>query len=312
MKKTVIIILAILPIFLMIAIAIAGATYGSNNPPSPTRVVFLDRLDNEYAQDAVLNVEFGEVAQVGYRIYPLTATDGVTFRSLEESVCTIDETGKITAVGSGTAIVEVETVEGRKTAKLTVQVKASYPIGVSLSDSSVELVEGATHQLTATVDTPDAKNREVTFTSDNPEVASVDVNGKIVTHSTGVAKITVETKKDPKGNSHTAECIVTVVEGDLPLEFDFTEAEEIQYRGTNGGVHNYLSSVAVINLMDYVRVSDDYSADDVEFRIAEGVGSCTLEDGVLTITASFTPIKIVARVGNEAPVEISIALINYD
>ena len=76
---------------------------------------------------------------------------------------------------------------------------------VKLSAASLELFEGDTQTLTATVNPSNASNKNVTWTSDNPSVAAVN-NGVVTAVSAGTATITVTTVDGSK----TATCTVTV------------------------------------------------------------------------------------------------------
>ena len=77
--------------------------------------------------------------------------------------------------------------------------------GVTLSQSSVTLVEGETCQLNATVVPENATNGNVTWNSTNAKVASVS-NGTVTAISAGDAIISVTTEDGGK----SASCKVTV------------------------------------------------------------------------------------------------------
>lgn len=77
--------------------------------------------------------------------------------------------------------------------------------GVSLEQQTLTLTEGESATLTATVAPEDATNKNVTWTSDNEEVATVD-NGTVTAVGAGTANITVTTED----GGHTAICAVTV------------------------------------------------------------------------------------------------------
>lgn len=78
--------------------------------------------------------------------------------------------------------------------------------GVSLNKSSLTLHDGDTYALKATVSPSDATNKDVTWSSSNSNVVSVDSTGKITANNSGNAVITVTT--DDGG--FTATCNVTV------------------------------------------------------------------------------------------------------
>lgn len=85
----------------------------------------------------------------------------------------------------------------------------SVPVNsVNLSTSAVELTEGDSYTLTATILPSDADNKNVTWTSSNAEVASV-TNGKVTAHKPGTSTITVTTEDGSK----SASCVMTVVYG---------------------------------------------------------------------------------------------------
>ncbi len=77
--------------------------------------------------------------------------------------------------------------------------------GVVLNRKSLFLPIGSTETLIATVSPSNAKNKEVTWSSSNSKIVSVDQNGNIKALSKGDATITVTTKDGGK----TATCKVT-------------------------------------------------------------------------------------------------------
>ena len=80
--------------------------------------------------------------------------------------------------------------------------------GVSLNESTLNLSEGESRSLTATVAPDNATNKAVTWKSSNTGIATVDDNGKVTAVKEGSATITVSTADGNK----TATCDVTVKE----------------------------------------------------------------------------------------------------
>ena len=78
--------------------------------------------------------------------------------------------------------------------------------GITLDKTELALTVGDTQTLTATIIPDDANNKNVSWSSDNPSVATVDENGKVTAVAEGTAKITVTTVDGKK----TADCAVTV------------------------------------------------------------------------------------------------------
>ena len=78
--------------------------------------------------------------------------------------------------------------------------------GVTLSKTSLTLVEEQTENLSATVAPATATNKKVSWKSGNTAVATVDASGKVTTVKAGTATITATTEDGAK----TAACAVTV------------------------------------------------------------------------------------------------------
>lgn len=108
-----------------------------------------------------------------------------------------------TATNSGGSDSEELSIKINPAAKVPVE-------SVSLSHTELSLTEGDTGTLTATVKPDNATNKDVTWSSDNPSVATVN-NGVVTAVSKGAATITVTTEDGNK----TATCKVTVTHGPL-------------------------------------------------------------------------------------------------
>jgi len=77
---------------------------------------------------------------------------------------------------------------------------------VTLNKPTLTLPQGASETLTATVNPSNATNKNVTWVSDDTDVATVNASGVVTAANTGTATITVTTVSGSK----TAECEVTV------------------------------------------------------------------------------------------------------
>lgn len=84
--------------------------------------------------------------------------------------------------------------------------------GISINEHSVNLKQGETFQLTATVQPDNATNSKVTWSSSNENIASVSQDGLITANSTGEANITVTTEDG--GFSRTANVTVMKKQND--------------------------------------------------------------------------------------------------
>ena len=97
-------------------------------------------------------------------------------------------------------------------ATLTVNAATVPVTGVSLTPASLSLFTGDTATLTATVQPSNATNQNVTWSSDKPDVATVDAAGKVTAVGAGTATITVTIEDGNK----TATCTVTVTRPYIP------------------------------------------------------------------------------------------------
>ncbi|MBP3268038.1 MAG: Ig-like domain-containing protein, partial [Ruminococcus sp.] len=146
-------------------------------------------------------------------VAPEDASDkSVTWSSDNMDVATVAD-GVVTAVTPGTVTITVTTVDGGLTASCDVNVDALTVsvTGVTLDKTTLSLVEGGSETLTATVAPDDATNKNVTWSSDNTDVATV-ADGVVTAVAPGTATITVTTVD----GSLTASCDVTVTDGEVP------------------------------------------------------------------------------------------------
>lgn len=155
-----------------------------------------------------LTLKVGETETLQATVLPANANQSVTWKSSASSTVSVDETGKVTALKEGTAVITVR-AQDSKTATCTVTVPSEtsgeVPVeNVTLNKAELTLEVGASETLEATV-TPDNASKEVSWESSEPETASVDNNGKVTAIKEGAAVITVTAE----GNK-TATCKVTV------------------------------------------------------------------------------------------------------
>lgn len=129
----------------------------------------------------------------------------VTWTSSSDAAATVSTTGLVTGKVVG-AVAITATAESR-TATVTVNVRPVPVATVTVSPNPLELILGTSGQLTPT--TRDAAGnslgRPVTWSTSNPAVATVSVNGSVTSASVGTATITATSE----GKTGTA--VVNVV-----------------------------------------------------------------------------------------------------
>ena len=152
-------------------------------------------------------IEVGETVQFEATKKPsIGTTEGVTWRSENESVATVDQNGLVTGVGNGVVKITVKSSSGLIHQSVTVTVQTS-PKGISMKDSlALDLSTKVSDTLQATITPSTANvNKEITWKSDNTGIATVDGNGKVTAVGNGTTKITATT-----ANGKSASCTVTV------------------------------------------------------------------------------------------------------
>lgn len=147
-----------------------------------------------------------------YTLQPEGANDTVTFASSDNSIVSVDASGKVTAKASGTAVITA-TTSGGLTATCTVTVSAKAPegptpvTGITIQYTSYKLTKaGQNFNVGAKVQPNDATNQKIHYSSSNNAVATVDATGKVTAISSGTATIYAQT--DDGG--YTLICTVTV------------------------------------------------------------------------------------------------------
>lgn len=145
--------------------------------------------------ETILNLETGDRYTLQATVLPADATDkSLSWSSSAESIVTVTNKGKITALSAGEATITVTTKDGGLTASCTVNVTQKVvPVnGVNLNYSELELSVGNSENLLAKVLPTNATNKEVIWSSTNESVATV-VDGVVTAISVGETIIVVET-----------------------------------------------------------------------------------------------------------------------
>ena len=146
-------------------------------------------------------------------ITPSDATDQtVNWDSSEESVAVVSSSGLVSAVGKGTCVITAS-VDGKSArCTITVQDKTIAVESIVLSEDTLLLGIDDTATLIATIRPENATEREMTWTSSNPEIATVSDQGEVVALQEGTCTVTVS------AGGKSAECVVTVSRNVIPVK----------------------------------------------------------------------------------------------
>lgn len=165
---------------------------------------------------STLELTEGQYFTLVAQVQPTDATNqNASWKSSNSSIASVDSTGKVTARSAGTATITVTTADGGKTATCTVTVKQAvvHVTSVTLNKSNTTITVGQTETLIATVLPANATNKNVTWSTSNSSIATVDQNGKVTARAAGTAVVTVTTVDGGK----TASCTVNVINATIPV-----------------------------------------------------------------------------------------------
>ena len=168
------------------------------------------------SQDTLMLTKKDEAAQLTAEVIPSYADNTrVTWKSSDESVVTVDEKGKVTAVGNGTATITVTSVSGNYTATVAVTVKIPVEIEKITIEAEKETLTkiGESTELKVKIEPENADAQKLIWKSDNEMIAAVDENGKVTAIGNGTAIITVTTED----GKNTASITITVKIPDEPV-----------------------------------------------------------------------------------------------
>lgn len=190
--------------YLFVALALMGLMVISSckkesapdvNEPVTVSEVVISQTEAEIPRDGSLQLTFS--------VKPDNAEyELVEWKSSAEEIAVVDDSGLVTAVSVGKAVISVA-VDGVK-AECNVSVVGIPVESVELSEDELSLTKGETAQLTAAVLPENADNRTVTWTTEDKSVATVDAEGLVTAVGAGSTVI-----KASAGNV-SAECNVTV------------------------------------------------------------------------------------------------------
>ena len=172
---------------------------------------------------------------------------------------------------------------------ITISSATNIPVeSVSLDKANLELTEGETAQLTATVLPDNATNKNVTWSTSNASIATVDANGEVTAVSAGTATITAT------ADGKSATCTVTVTAATVPVT-----GVTLNKTSTSLYVGDTETLTATVEPSDATNktvtwTSSNPSVATVENGVVTAVGAgtatitVTTEDGTKTATCTVT------------------------
>ena len=202
-------------------------------PSKPTPAPSAIKVTSLTVPDENANLTFAKKNQtyhIKVTVSPANATNkALLWASSNPGVAKVDQKGNVTALSNGITYINIRTSDGsliEKDVKVTVKIAPDIVKvqSITLSPSSLSLTsKGQTVVLTATVMPANATNKNITWTSGNTNVVTVDNNGTVTAVNNGQTYIYAQSND---GTYISAICQVTV---EIP-----TQPETISLAGGKG------------------------------------------------------------------------------
>ena len=160
--------------------------------------------------NSTLSLTTGQNFTLQAMLSPSNATNKeVTWESSDAGVAAVSKDGVVTAkkAGKATIVAKAADESGKYASCVVTVTEAKKEVtGVTLNKSSLNLGVGGSEVLSATVLPADATNKQVTWLSSTPSIATVSQSGVVTGVKEGTTQISVITAEGSK----TAICSVTV------------------------------------------------------------------------------------------------------
>ena len=246
-----------------------------------------DDSDLALTSDAEVTVAYGATSAI-----TATCSNALTYTSSAPSIATVDENGVITAVGYGTAKITISDPgsDTRRpgTAAVTVTVPDNRPASSLAANETMTIERGATQKITVT-----GAVGAVTFSSVDPEIATVDAEGNVTAIAEGEATIAITDQGDNSVKAGAFNVTVTVTDArkantlfvdpiEVEIEMEHALTATLSVSGAQGNVTYTSSNTKVATVADgtikaigggeaiitvYAAGNDEYKADSAKVSV---------------------------------------------
>jgi uncharacterized protein YjdB len=234
-------------------------------------------------------------------------TTKVSWTSTNPDVATVDDNGVVTTVSKGSATIRATLDNIQGSTAITVIDPAL--VSIQVAPQTIDLLEGTSHAFQATGTYTDNSTQNITsnvsWSSSDTNVASVNADGLVDANNTGAATISAELNGISGSctvNVHAVADLVsiTVTPSDASLEIGFTQSFSAQGQFSDGSSRDVTQSLSWsvsnsdIAIIDQNGVVTGRSSGDTE--VTATIGSIN-DSASLTVTAdtlqsiSITPIN---------------------
>ncbi len=167
-----------------------------------------------YQKESV-TISINETITPALTILPENMTaENITYQISNTGIASVDKNGAVTGIKAGETVLTASYKSLKTSIKIIVAATTVSVENIILECGNISLYQGQTHQLNPQVLPPNASNKNVFYTTDNKDVATVYPNGLITAQNPGTASITAETEDGRK----QASCSVIVNETHAQLE----------------------------------------------------------------------------------------------
>ena len=194
-----------------------------------------------------VTLKIADTFRLSVEVTPDDATNkSVTWSSSNNEVVQVDETGLITAVGSGNATVIVQSVDSGVIDVCNVSVY--QPVEkVQMNTNSMSVRKGTVFWLNAVALPENAVNKAIEWSSSDTSIATVDDSGMVTTLQPGECSI-IATSKD---TGVSDKCTVIVLEP-VTIPFESTDA-------TEGSLERYVTALLSASIGSTVGIITNFS-----------------------------------------------------
>ena len=231
----------------------------------------------------------GETETLTAIVEPNGTGSTVEWTSSNPSVASVEQNGEVTAVSAGTATITA--TAGGKSASCEVTVNVPLK-GITINGNQTSIRKGTTTQLSVTFDPEDTTdNKTISWSSDDPEIASVDQNGLVTAIADGSTTI--------RARAGSVEGTYAITVEEVPLQSISIKSETTIHRGETETLQ---VTYAPENTTDDRTVS--WSTSDPTIASVDGNGTVTaVEKGQAVITAKVGEKQAACIVTVDAPLK---------
>ena len=230
----------------------------------------------------------GESKTFTATVNPSDATDKtITWSVSDDTILSVDQNGKVTALAGGSAKVVVTTKDGGKKAECSITVIVPVEsVEITSAPEGLKMTEGDTFTFTAVMKPEDATDKNFEWSSSNPSVLTIDQEGKAVAVKAGKAVVSIKTSDGKLSDSReitVEELVVVIPVSSVEFDYDFVEV--------NPGAEVALSVIVLPeNATDksLVWTSSDETVATVKDGVVKGIKSGQAEITVKTVDGGFT------------------------